>query len=149
MKLTEETAKRLYEESQEWFRAKLIEAFGKECFEKESFKCIETFKDACDRLQIAPDSITNENDNPDEAAYKKLKVIIKAINNGWIPDWDNLNQRKWFPWFGLSSGFGFSRSFFDCGRTAASVGSRLCFESEEKSDYAGRQFIGLYKEFLT
>ncbi|NJO70081.1 MAG: hypothetical protein HC830_13075, partial [Bacteroidetes bacterium] len=97
---------------------------------------IETFEDACEVLGITTDSckpIFNEEEDVDEIAYKKLKVIIRAVNNGWLPDWDNLNQHKWFPVFALSSGFGFSYSRYDCTGTLTYVGSRLCFETEEKA----------------
>ena len=49
----------------------------------------------------------------------------------------------------LSSGFGFSGSVYDYDFTGASVGSRLCFESKEKADYAANQFLKIYEDFLT
>ena len=96
-----------------------------------------------------PENLFTENDTPDEIAYKKLKVVAKAINQGWVPDWDNKNQSKWWPWFNLSSGFGFSSSGYSCDLADACVGSHLCFESEAKSNYAATQFIDIYKQFLT
>lgn len=149
-KINKEVAKRLYKESPEWFKNQLVEAFGEECFKKRNFTDIKTFEDACDEVGISPDSVFDSaKDSPDEIAYKKLKVIVKAINGEWVPDWANTNQRKWWPWFNLSSGFGFSLSDFSYTDACTSVGSRLCFESEEKSDYSAKQFIQLYKEFLT
>ena len=84
-----------------------------EAFEKKDFKCIKTFKDACEDLKIHQDDVYNDRDSVDEMAYKKLKVIASAINQGWTPDWDSSNQRKWFPYFNLSSGFGFSDSDYN------------------------------------
>ena len=78
-----------------------------------------------------------------------LKMVAKAINQGWVPDWNNSDQKKWWPWFNLSSGFGFSDSCYYYGLASTAVGSRLCFETEEKSDYAANQFMEIYKEFLT
>ena len=148
LKIKKETAKRLYPDSQDWFKEVLEETFGKECFKKKSFDEIKTFEDACEELGISTAQFIGT-ETSDEVAYKKLKVIVKAINQGWIPDWNNTNQRKWWPWFNLSSGFGFSDSSYSCDGTITDVGSRLCFESEEKSDYTAKQFIDLYKEFLT
>jgi hypothetical protein len=48
----------------------------------------------------------------------------------------------------LSSGFGFDASACYCDFAGTLVGSRLCFETKEKSDYAAQQFIDLYKSFL-
>ena len=149
LQLKKETAKRLFPESPEWFRNVLTETFGEECFKKREFTDIKTFEDACDELGINPSIIINSNDQPDEVAYKKLKVIIKAINGGWTPDWSNDNQKKWWPWFNLSSGFGFFDSFYLYTLSNTRVGSRLCFESEAKSTYTAKQFINLYEELLT
>ena len=81
--------------------------------------------------------------------YEKIKLIVRAINQGWVPDWNNIQQRKSFPWFDVSSsgfGFSYSHSFYEY--TYALVGSRLYFESEEKCEYAAKQFIEIYKQFL-
>ncbi len=110
---------------------------------------VKKFDEACTRLGLNSNSIITAADTPDEAAYKKLKVIAKAINNGWTPDWNDNDQKKWWPWFVLSSGFGFSVSGYDYGLSTSPVGSRLCFESKEKSDYAAKTFLSIYEEFLT
>lgn len=149
MEITKQTAKKIYSEVPEWFREQLNEAFGQECFKEKTYESIKTFEDACNKLNIDPKSVINKNDTVDEIAYKKLKIIIKAINDGWIPNWKDNDERKWWPWFVLSSGFGFSDSVYSYTHSNADVGSRLCFESEEKSDYAANTFIDLYKDFLT
>jgi hypothetical protein len=148
LKMKEDTAKRLYPESPEWFKEVLVETFGRSSF-KRKYTEIKTFEDACDELGIDPDDVYNKKDLPDEIAFKKLKVIAKAINNGWVPNWNDKNQYKWFPYFNLSSGFCFSHSTCRCTITYTSVGSRLCFETKEQSDYVGKQFDDLYKELLT
>jgi hypothetical protein len=147
--ITKQIARKLYPESPDWFKKQLVDEFGEENLKQEDFENIKTFEDACKALSIKPNSVFNSNDLPDEVAYKKLKVIIKAINQGWIPEWNNSKQQKWFPWFNMSSGFGFSDSCYYGTIARTSVGSRLCFETKEKSDFAAEQFFNLYKEFLT
>jgi hypothetical protein len=152
LKIKKETAKKIYSEVPDYLKEILVETFGIDCFKKKDWKDIKTFEDACEVLNITNDScrpIFDEEEDPDEIAYKKLKVIVKAINQGWIPDWDNSNQYKYWPWFNLSSGFGFSLTDCRYALTLTYVGSRLCFESREKSDYTANQFLDLYKEFLT
>jgi hypothetical protein len=148
LKLKKETAKRIYPEAPAWFRELLIETFGKDCFEKKDWRDIKTYGDACEAIGVNTDPIL-VGELPDEKAYKQLKVIVRAVNQGWIPDWNNTNQKKWWPWFNLSSGFGFSYSGYYYDDASTHVGSRLCFETEEKSDYVANQFLHLYKEFLT
>lgn len=149
LKIKKETAKKLFPECPQWFQDVLTENFGKECFAKRKFNEIKTFEDACEELQIDPANVFFVGDTDDERAYKKLKIVVRAINQGWVPNWNNTNERKWWPYFNLSSGFGFSDSDCDYGHTFTAVGSRLCFESEEKSNYCATQFIELYKQFLT
>lgn len=154
MNISKETAKKLYPESPGWFREQLEAEFGADYLDPKFWESIKTFDDACKRLNINFDSLVIETDTPDEIAYKKLKIIVKAINTTragktWVPDWNNTDQRKWWPWFNLSSGFGFSFSYYLYGRTYAYVSARLCFETEEQSNYAANQFIDLYKQFLT
>jgi hypothetical protein len=149
LKISESTAKRLYPESPSWFREVLEETFSKQKLVGRKFDEIRTFEDACEQIGVNPLSVFSDIDTYDEIAYKKLKIIAKAINQGWTPDWSNTNQKKWWPWFDLSSGFGFSNSGYYYTYSFAAVGSRLCFESEAKSDYCAKQFISLYQELLT
>lgn len=111
---------------------------------------VKTYDDAVEMRPVDKDDIIYPTDRPHIVAYKKLCHIVKTINEEWTPDWSNTNQRKWYPWFRvLSSGFGFSDSYCVYDYTYPSVGSRLCFETEEKCDYAAEQFIGLYEDFMT
>jgi len=148
LKIEKQTAKKLYPEAPGWFQKVLIETFGEKFFKKD-FRDIKTFSDACEELGLDPDDVVGHLVLNDEITYRKLKVIAKAINQGWLPDWNNTNQYKWFPYFKLSSGFGFGYSIYYSTHTTTYVGSRLCFESEEKASYAGKQFTDLYKDFLT
>jgi hypothetical protein len=149
MKISVDEAKTLYPAAPDWPKEKLDEEFGAETFQPKDYEEIKTFEDACYKLGYDPGSITTENDTPDEAAYKKLKVVVKAINNGWLPDWSNGSQYKYYPWFRvLSSGFGFSHSGYDYGHTTSTVGSRLCTDSIEKALYIATQFEELYKDYF-
>lgn len=148
--LQKSTAKKIYPDSPEWFKEILEENFGKDLFKKRSFEDIKTIEDAADETGHTKGYLRMQDaESADEWVYRMLKMVIKAINQGWVPDWDNKSQYKYWPWFNLSSGSGFSiaDSLYDCEYTG--VGSRLCFESEAKSNYAAKQFSDLYKQFLT
>lgn len=121
---------------------------------KFDFRTIKTFEDACKANRITtmlPDlSLLMDEDlkKPIVAAYK-LMVIYKAINNGWVPDWSDDDQYKWFPWFGvLSSGSGFSDSISYYYYTNTYVGSRLCTDSSEKARYIAEQFEAEYVDYF-
>jgi hypothetical protein len=155
LKLSKETAKEIYndKDSPSWIKKILESTFKPETFKKTHFTDLKTFDDCCVACGTSEkkfeETLKKLNLQPDTIAYEKLKIIIKAINQDWIPDWNNSSQYKYWPWFVLSSGFGFSGSDCCYDGTSTAVGSRLCFESREKSDYAGKQFQDIYKDFLT
>ncbi len=129
---------------------KLSDKKGKSAVKKTIIERVKTFEDACREANVSPESLFNENDTLDERAYKKLKLIIRVINEGWKPNWGNGAERKWYPWFeARPGGFGFSHSHCDYWHTITDCGSRLCLQTEEKSNYVGKQFEDIYNEFLT
>lgn len=85
-----------------------------------------------------------------ENTFSMLQLIVKHENGGWTPDWNNGNQRKWFPVFDMddSTGFGFSRAYYVYWRTVADVGSRLCFQTEQKAVDTAKKYILIYKRYL-
>jgi hypothetical protein len=113
-------------------------------------KKIKTFEDACSAANEDPNDPKFSTGTVDEIAFKKLKVITKALNPvGFKPDWNNSNQYKWTPWFYMNSpGFRFNGSICDVTGTGTTGGSRLCFASEEISNYAGKQFLSLYSDMM-
>jgi hypothetical protein len=79
-----------------------------------------------------------------EAQYKMI-VIAEALNEEWIPDWDNHNEYKYYPWFEMSpSSFAFDAS--DYAYAHAGSGSRLKFRTCELAEYAAKQFIDIWKD---
>jgi len=120
------------------------------------FRTIKSFEDACQKENINPSLLPDLSVIPEELrkplmAIYKLFVIFMAINNGWVPDYGDVNQPKYFPWFRvLSSGLGFSDSGYGCGcaATDAYVGARLCTDTSDKALYIAQQFEAEYKDFL-
>ena len=69
---------------------------------KDITKRVKTYADACAVLGIEPMNETvlaKLGFAKDEIAYRKLKTIAKALNEGWRPDWANSNEYKYWPWF--------------------------------------------------
>jgi hypothetical protein len=151
LKLEKSTAIKIFKKASEEIREILISSFGPECFTGKITDRIKTYDDAWKEADDATrkDCEIFPTDTGDVAAYKKLKLISRVINQGWIPNWDNSDQYKWFPYFKLSSGVSFSASYYSYANTGADVGSRLCLETKEKATYAGKQFTEIYKDFLT
>lgn len=113
---------------------------------------IKTFEDA-QRETGAPDT-PDFNEAPEEVreffkAIYQAAVITKALVGNWKPDWNDSSQRKWFPWFRMSSGgFVFCGTAYDYSNALAGVASRLCFPTDEMAEYAGRQFTDVYSRII-
>jgi len=114
---------------------------------------IKTFADVLKYFGIDETYFNEQNEDleSDVVAYRKVKLIVKALNEGWTPDWSDSDQYKYFPWFnmGSSSGAGFSYDVYVCWFTVSLVGSRHCFKNRDLAKYAGQQFESIYKEFMT
>jgi hypothetical protein len=111
IKLSEGDARAMYAGALPEIKTLLESSFGgKEFFYQKIKDRVKTFEDACKACGI---DYHDELDRmgkfkPDEAAYNKIKIIAKALNEGWVPDWTKNNQYKYYPWFDLSSGSGLS-----------------------------------------
>ena len=112
--------------------------------------------------------------NKDIIAYLKLRIIVAALNEGWEPQFIP-GECRWSPYFilytkdeidemdeetrarvvyrssnyagangGVSCAFACSDSAF----VGADIGSRLAFKSDELAEYAGKQFIEIYADFM-
>ncbi len=114
---------------------------------------IKTFEDACEHQGINVDDFISgcKNDTLDEIAYKKLKIIARALNENKEPDWNNSSEGKYYPYFDMrsSSVFGFSGTNCDNWHTGTNCGSRLSFRTSKLAIYAGKQFTSIYKELFT
>ena len=118
---------------------------------------IKTFEDACAELgdghpfvsQYYCTAAAYKGDpmTEDFIAYLKLRIIIAALNEGWEPTFEK-DEERWYPWFDTKQ----SNTVYDYMNYAGSFsisdyGVRLVFKSKELAEYAGKQFIDIYKDF--
>ena len=119
---------------------------------KDITKRVKSYADACAVLGIEPivdEVLLKLGFAKDEIAYRKLKTIAKALNEGWKPNWSDWNEYKYFNWFYLdSAGFGCAATLNALTDSSAYIGSRLCFKTSALARYAGEQFEDLYNDFL-
>lgn len=136
---------------------------------------VKTFEDACHESGIDPEQYMSkyEDEPADVIAYMKLRVICKALNDGWTPQFVKVGWR-YFPYFRLYSSEEISRmskeeksrvvyrsydsananggvshayAGYDSAYVFANIGSRLAFKTKELAEYAGKQFIDLWTDF--
>ena len=155
LEITKEAAIKAHDEASSKGKTLLENLFGKRVFQKDIKERIKTFDDVIRELGDDPEEFKNAisiMEEPDEIAYVKLKLIAKALNEGWTPDWSNGEWDKWYPWFKMDDSSSAGRFSFDVSVNRYSlsvVGSRLCFKSKDLATYAGTQFLDIYKDFFT
>lgn len=151
LQIDEKDARLLYPTASAEFKQMLIDSFGKDFFEQKITDKIKTIDDV-----LADNGITRQQfdertqyDDIDDKAFKMAKLIAKALNEGWIADYSDENQRKWFPWMRWDKNLGrfvFDYSGYNCANTSAGCGPRLCFKSKELCEYAAKTFPEVYDE---
>lgn len=158
---------------------KMLESlFGKDMFKpKDIRERIKTFGDAAKAVGIIDVVEWEENYadlEPDILAYFKLRIICKALNEGWVPTFKE-EETRYYPWFWLYTqnefnnmerqekqkrnlqlckigdyaGFASAYSLSAPSNALAHFGSRLCLKSDELATYCGKQFTELWMTFTT
>jgi hypothetical protein len=154
LQISEKKAMELYKNGSDELKTVLEESFGKEFFQRKITDRIKTYEDACAELGITPldeAKLIELGLTKHDIAYQKLATIIKALNEGWIPDVCNRDVYRWYPWFHPNdspSSFAFFVSDSAAASAYAGSGSRLCLKSEDLSNYCGKQFLDLWKEHI-
>lgn len=110
----------------------------------------------------------------DVLTYLKLRIITAALNEGWEPQFTE-DECRYYPWFEFftqselnemsddekgrvvgrassnSSAYGglaYAYAVSASSNSYGYVGSRLAFKTRELAEYAGRQFVELYADFV-
>lgn len=142
----------------------------------DNYKTIKSYEDACEALGV-PTIKPDMNLPKHVVALMKLETVSKALwGKNFDPMPDPKGEKCfWYPYFalytqdeieglneaqrgallsagasyGANAGFGFLNADYRSSLAAASIGFRLCQETEEKAQYFGTQFIELWAEYLS
>lgn len=165
--------------SKEQVQNEMHKVFGEDTFKpKDIMERVKTFEDACHELGIEPDKWLQDKAElgfePDVIAYMKLRIICKALNEGWEPQFTE-DEWRYYPWFTLwtedelseksdewktdrhlistgeyqtdYAGLAYAGSNFAPSNANAYIGSRLCLKSDTLAVYCGKQFINIWADF--
>lgn len=149
LKIDEQKARKLFPNASNEFKEMLIDTFGEKFFSQKITDRIKTIEDVYAEAGVNPDRYKLRLDETvDEQYYRIAKLMVKVLNEGWVPDWNDKSQPKFHIWFEVKSGSGLAYRAYDGWATLTAVGSRLCFKSRELAEYAAKQFIDIYTKFL-
>lgn len=146
--------------------------------EKDVRKRIKTFEDACHEIGIDAEAWNRDKISlglePDVLAFLKLRIIVKALNEGWEPRFTE-DECRYYPWFILYTGEEYNKldeeeksrvvyrssyyayalggvlyanASYDSSFASASIGVRLAFKTSELAAYCGRQFLDIWADFV-
>lgn len=131
----------------------LSNLFGEDTFNLDVFS-LTTFEQVCEVEGVDPAKYELPADADDEEvavnAYRKLLLIYKVFRKEWIPNYNNSNQYKFYPYFRWDSSAGrFVYAGYVYDLTGTDVGARLSVDSAEKAKHIGTHFVDIYNDFLT
>lgn len=178
IQIQQENVLNAYKNASDEQKELLEHLFGREVFKPVDVKeRIKTFADAAKAVGIEdPEEWESgySDVEPDILAYFKLRIITKALNEGWEPKFIP-GEYRWAPYFLLYTkeeiekmnaetrarvvyrsynyanaygGVSYAYANNDSAVVYAHVGSRLAFKSEELAEYAGKQFTEIYADFI-
>ena len=178
IQIQQENVLNAYKNASDEQKELLEHLFGREVFKPVDVKeRIKTFADAAKAVGIEdPEEWESgySDVEPDILAYFKLRIITKALNEGWEPKFIP-GEYRWAPYFLLytkeeiekmnaetrarvvyrsyndayaSGGVSCAYADYDSAYVSANIGSRLAFKSEELAEYAGKQFTEIYADFI-
>lgn len=109
----------------------------------------------------------------DVVAFLKLRIITEALNEGWHPKFTD--EYRYYPWFYIyakeeydnfseeekrrcvgraffnayaNGGLVYSSAYHASSSSSSSGGVRLAFSTRELAEYAGKQFIDIWADFV-
>lgn len=110
----------------------------------------------------------------DVVAFLKLRIITEALNEGWHPKFTE-DEYRYYPWFYIYTkeeydnfseeekrrcvgraflnayavgGLVCSVAYYASSNSNANIGVRLAFSNRDLAEYAGRQFIDIWADFV-
>jgi len=151
LKIELEKAVEAYNNGSAEIKKLLIDLHGEEHFLIDIKDRVKGYKDALKvlcRHGLTLDAFTlgrSDKQAKREFARHKIVTVIEAINEGWIPNWDNENEYKWFNYFrNKSRGFSSGSYYYN----VCNSGSDLAIQSSDKADYVALIMREEYIEFL-
>lgn len=151
LKLTLEKAQETYKNGTPDTKKLLIDLYGDKHFLTDIKDRLKDYESACEILGRTPLTIEQfaflgKDQARRQFARHKIVTGIEAINEGWVADFEDEDQYKYYNWlYNRKKGFS-----FDCGRRFVScvAGSDLHIESREKAEIIQKLFKDDYIVFI-
>lgn len=84
--------------------------------------------------------------NPKVKAFEDLLLLVECLNEGTVLDWNNTDEKKWYPYWDMRGELQFNLSLYRY--LSSFVPAHLCFKNEALCSHAVKYFYDTYKEFM-
>lgn len=78
----------------------------------------------------------------------KIDQIQRFYNGEWVLEWNNVEQKKWYPCFNLNASFGLVGFHYSCYYFSHFHGLSSFYKDKKISDFVGKTYWNIYKELL-
>ena len=78
--------------------------------------------------------------------FQELVVIVKAINERVVLNWDDDSVKKYYVWFNMQGKGSYDCWDYNC--TNSHVPARLCFTTSDKALHFIKYFENKYREYM-
>ncbi len=133
-------------------RKMLQTLFGAEALRGSVITRVKSVQDAAKELNInMPVVYAREVSNTPPSIGSKigtfvdLAIVAEALNEGWVPDWPNHQQTKYYPLYELGAT---DIVFINVAEAHSVFFVPIVYKSEELARYAGTQFLYLYRDLF-
>src|SRR6185369_16767828 len=152
LKLEDSTARLIYPTAPSELKKILEETYGKDFFSQKIQDRVKTWDDVLEILGKDEDAITPYKKPKDKRersinAFAKIQAISEVLNEGWVPDFNNTSQYKYYPYFQKKSSGWVLCSYGDY-RGYSFLGSGCFYRTSDLALYAGKEFEDIYKDYL-
>jgi hypothetical protein len=152
LQLEDNEAKRIYKIADVNLKIILERSFGEEFFSEKIMDRIKTWSDVLFELglkeqEVLPYPNPETKEQRSINAFAKIQKISQVLNEGWVADFSNKDQSKYYPYFEkTSSGWrvDVTYGYFHFSR----VGAGCFYKTRELALYAASQFLEVYKDYL-
>jgi hypothetical protein len=150
-------AQKAFNKGNKEIKEALKELYPQYDFNADVTSIVTSYEAACEvcgtkRLFQSDFNFLPDQDRASAFASHQIDIIARALNGDCTFDYSNDNQKKWYIWFkwdeNAAGGSGFSFDRVDYNYSYSRVGARHSFKDARLAEYAGKNFISIFNQFL-
>ncbi len=121
-------------------------------FLPENLFAFDTYSKVCkklgeEELTINDFKFLHEDDRAKILAKAQIAQLERFFNQGWVPNWKDQSESKYYPYFEYKAGHGwvFDAYYFHC---YYSYGEVAFYKDAKTAEFVGKTFLSIYKQAL-